>query len=71
MTKAEVLKAIEPFEDEINICLWCDGGRHHLDTIVHEITEDGEWRLMMQPGPVLSVNKGLRKATPLFGRKGE
>jgi hypothetical protein len=71
MTKAELLKAIEPFEDEIGIYLWCNGDRHHLDTVVHEIAEDGDWRLMMQPGPAVSGISAPRQATVLFGRKGE
>ena len=67
MTKEEVVKCTEPFTGDIPMVIWCDGMRHHLDTIVYEIAEDDEVRLVLQPGPPV-VDNAPKRATPLFGR---
>jgi hypothetical protein len=71
MTKGDFLKATEQFSDDVELLLWCSGARHYMDTVVHEVTEDGRIdHLVLQPGPV-RPNSAPRRATPLFGARGE
>lgn len=67
MSKAEMLKALEPFVNEVQLYIWHNGTRYFMDMMAYEIGEDGEGRLVVQMGPAIPNNETIR-SVPFHGR---